>query len=182
MAKEKWNFDPVHSHLSFSVRHLMISKVTGTFNKWGGTFELDPDDMTASHLEVKIDASSIDTRDPDRDAHLRSPDFFDVERFPEIVFESTRVEKVNDENFRVTGDFTIRDVTKPVVLDVEYFGRQKDPWGMDRVGFAAKSSIDRKEYGLVFNMPLEGGGVLVGDTINITIDVEAVKDAGTQAA
>jgi polyisoprenoid-binding protein YceI len=182
MAKQNWNFDPVHSNLSFSVRHLMITKVTGHFNKWSGTLELDPDDLTASQMEVKIEAASIDTKDAERDKHLRSGDFFDVERFPEITFKSTHIEKVNDENFRVTGDFTIRDVTKPVVLDVEYYGRQKDPWGIERAGFAAKTSIDRKDYGLVFNMPLEGGGVLVGDTISITIDVEAVKDAGAKAA
>jgi polyisoprenoid-binding protein YceI len=132
-------------------------------------------------VEVKIDAASIDTREPQRDDHLRSPDFLDVQKFPSIAFRSTAVQKIADQHYRVTGDFTIRGVTKPVVLDAEYFGRQKDPWGGERAGFAAKTSIDRKDFGLTFNIPLEGGGVVVGERVDITLDIEAVKDTGQSA-
>ncbi len=181
MALEKFNFDPVHSHVAFSVRHLMISKVNGNFRVWSGTLVVDEADHSTSAVEVEIDAASIDTREPQRDDHLRSPDFLDAANYPKITFKSTRVEKVDDENFKVTGDFTVHGVTKPVVLDVEYLGRTKDPWGGERIGFTAKTSINRKDYGLNFNMVLEGGGVMVGDKVDITLDIEAVKDKAQAA-
>jgi len=181
MALETWNFDNVHSNVGFSVRHLMVSRVTGHFRNWTGAFTFDDANPAASSVDVKIEATSIDTKDPQRDDHLRSPDFLDAAKFPQIAFRSTAVEKVSDDRFRVTGDFTIREVTKPVVLDVEYFGRQKDPWGGVRVGFSATTSIDRKAWGLTFNVPLEGGGVLVGDRIDITLDIEAVKQTAAAA-
>jgi polyisoprenoid-binding protein YceI len=182
MAVEKWNFDAVHSNIGFSVRHLMVSKVSGHFRTWTGSLSIDEDNPAASSIEVKIDAASIDTKEQQRDDHLRSPDFLDAQKFPNITFRSTKVEKVADGAYRMTGDFTIRDVTKPVVLDVEHFGRQKDPWGGERTGFAAKTHIDRKDYGLNFNVPLEGGGWLVGDRVDITLDIEAVKDTGAAAS
>ncbi|MGA2186042.1 MAG: YceI family protein [Bryobacteraceae bacterium] len=182
MALEKWNFDAVHSNIGFSVRHLMVSKVTGHFRSWTGSLSIDEANPAASTVEVKIDAASIDTKEPQRDDHLRSPDFLDAQNFPNIVFRGTGVEKVADDRYRVTGDFTIRDVTKQVVLDAEYFGRQKDPWGGERAGFEAKTSIDRKDYGLTFNVPLDGGGFVVGDRVDITLNIEAVKDTGAAAS
>ena len=175
MALEKWNFDPIHSNIGFSVRHLMISKVNGHFKTWTGTLAIDEASPSASSVEVSIEAASIDTKEQQRDDHLRSADFLDAQKFPKIVFRSTRVEKLADDRFHVTGDFTIHEVTKQVVLDVEYFGRQKDPWGGERAGFSGKTSIDRRDYGLTFNMPLDGGGFVVGDRVDITLDIEAVK-------
>jgi polyisoprenoid-binding protein YceI len=181
MALEKWNFDPVHSHVAFSVRHLMISRVNGHFKSWTGTLLLDEDDPSAATVQAEIDAAGIDTREPQRDDHLRSADFLDAQTYPKITFQSTHVDKIDVEHYRVTGDFTIRGVTKPVALDVEFLGRTKDPWGGVRIGFSAKTSIDRRDYGLKFNMPLEGGGVMVGDKVDITLDIEAVKDTAPAA-
>ncbi len=181
MAIEKWKFDTVHSNAGFSVRHLMISKVHGRFTAWTGSLSLDEVQHAASGVEVEIDSASIDTRDAQRDEHLRSADFLDTAKFPKITFRSTRVEKVDDQNFKVTGNLTIRGVTSEVVLDAEHLGRQKDPWGGERVGFSAKTTIDRKDFGLTFNMPLEGGGIVVGDKVEITLDVEAVKETAAAA-
>ncbi len=177
MATESWKFDPVHSSIGFSVRHLMISKVHGHFKTWSGTLLVDEANPSASTVQVEIDASSIDTKEQQRDDHLRSPDFLDVQKFPHITFRSTKIEKISNEEYRVTGDFTVHGVTRPVVLNTEYFGKMKDPWGGERIGFAAKTSIDRKDYGLTFNMPLEGGGVVVGDKVEINLDIEAVREA-----
>jgi polyisoprenoid-binding protein YceI len=181
MALEKWKFDNTHSNVGFSVRHLMISKVHGRFGAWTGSLLLDDANPAACGVEVEIDTASIDTKDPQRDDHLRSADFFDVAKFPKMTFSSTSVEKVEDQEYKVKGNLTINGVTKEVTLEVEYFGRQKDPWGGDRVGFSAKTSIDRKTFGLVFNMPLDGGGVVVGDKVEITLDVEAVKETAAAA-
>jgi len=181
MPAEKWNFDPVHSHVGFSVRHLMISKVNGHFKSWTGTLLIDEDKPENSSLTVEIDAASIDTKEPQRDDHLRSADFLDAQQFPKITFHSTRVEKIDLEHYRVVGDFTLHGVTREVVLDTEYFGRAKDPWGGERAGFSATTSIERKDYGLTFNMPLDGGGVVVGDKVNITLEVEAVRDVAATA-
>ena len=176
-----WNFDNSHSSIGFSVRHLMISKVRGQFNQWSGTFDYDESDPTKSKLSVSIDAASIDTRDEKRDAHLRSPDFFDVEKFPALTFASTRVERDGDD-FVVTGDLTIHGVTRAVQLKVESLGQTKDPWGGQRAGFSATATINRKDFGMHFNMALETGGVLVGEKIEIAIEIEAVRAAGQQAA
>jgi polyisoprenoid-binding protein YceI len=155
----------------------MISRVHGVFKSWSGTFEAPHDQPESSKLTVSIDTASIDTKEPQRDDHLRSADFLDVANYPKMTFESTTVNKLDGEHFRVVGNLTIRGVTKPATLDTEYFGRQKDPWGGERAGFSAKTTIDRKEFGLVFNMPLEGGGVMVGEKVEITLDVQAVKEA-----
>lgn len=181
MALEKWKFDTVHSTVGFSVRHLMISRVHGVFKSWTGSMETDEAHPENSKVRVTIDAASIDTKEEQRDQHLRSADFLDAANHAQITFESTGVQKMDGEHFRVVGNLTIRGVTRTVSLDTEYFGRQKDPWGGERAGFSAKTSIDRKNYGLVFNMPLEGGGFMVGDKVEITLDVQAVKEA-TQAA
>jgi len=176
-----WSFDNSHSSIGFSVRHLMISKVRGHFNQWGGTFDYDEEDPTRSKLSVRIDAASIDTRDEKRDAHLRSPDFFDVEKFPALTFESTKVERDGDE-FVVTGDLTIHGVTRAVQLKVESLGATKDPWGGYRAGFSASTSVNRKDFGLTWNAALETGGVLVGDKIEIGIEIEAIRAADQKVA
>jgi polyisoprenoid-binding protein YceI len=182
MTTNTWNIDAAHSGINFSIRHMVVSKVRGRFTKFTGTVRLDDGDLTRSIVVAGIDATSIDTGTAQRDAHLRSPDFFDVERFPELRFVSTRIEKAADDRYRVVGDLTIRDVTREVTLDVEYAGRGKDPWGNERVAFAAKTAIDRKDFGLGWNQVLEAGGVLVGDRVEIELDVQVVKAVASQAA
>jgi polyisoprenoid-binding protein YceI len=182
MSTSQWDFDLSHSSINFHVRHLMVSKVHGRFTGWSGKLELDEQDLTKSQLEVTIDASSIDTREDKRDAHLRSPDFLDVEKFPTITFKSTQITKTSDEEYRVAGDLTIHGVTRPVTLDVEGGGRVNDPWGGTRTGFSAKTSISRKDFGLTWNVALEAGGFLVGDKLDINLEIEAVKKAASVAA
>jgi len=178
----KWNIDHTHSGVHFTVRHLMVSKVRGTFTTWTAELDLDDDDITKSSVEVSIDAASVDTQEPKRDEHLRSPDFFDVAQFPKLSFRSTRVARTGDDTLEVVGDLTIRDITRPVTLVVEEGGRVKDPWGGTRTGFSAKTSLDRKEFGLGWNALLEAGGVVVGDKISISIEIEAVAAAAAVAA
>jgi polyisoprenoid-binding protein YceI len=182
MTTQKWNIDLTHSGINFSVRHMMLSKVRGRFAKFNGTLNLEDGDFTHSVVEATIDAASIDTGTPDRDTHLRSADFFDVEKFPELRFKSTRIEKLGDDRYRVTGDLTIRDATREVSLDVEAGGQAKDPWGNERVGFFAKTALDRKDFGLGWNAVLEAGGVLVGDRVEIELEVQAVRAAAEKAA
>jgi len=182
MTTNNWNIDAVHSGVNFSVRHMVVSKVRGRFAKYSGAITMDDGDITRSVVDVTIEAASLDTGVPDRDTHLRSPDFFDVERFPTLRFRSKRIEKLADSRYRVVGDLTIRDVTREVPLDVEYGGQAKDPWGNERAGFVARASVDRKDFGLQWNQVLETGGVLVGDRVDIELDVQAVKAAAVQAA
>jgi len=182
MPAEKWNFDPVHSHIAFSVRHLMISKVTGHFKSWTGTLLIDDDQPENSRIDVEIEAATIDTKEPQRDDHLRSPDFLDVEKYPSASFNSRKVEVIGDDRYRVTGDLTLHGISKPLVLDVTYEGAGKDPWGGERAGFVATTAIDRKDFGLVWNKALETGGVLVGDKVELTLEIEAVKQAAQVAA
>lgn len=174
MTTNRWDIDVSHSAIQFSVRHLVISKVHGRFARWSGTIDLDAKDLTRSAVEVKIDATSIDTQVPDRDTHLRSPDFLDVVKFPELSFRSKRIEKAGDA-YRVTGDLSIRGVTREVALETEFGGTAKDPWGNERAAFTAKTSLDRKDFGLTWNAALEAGGVLVGEKVEIAIEIEAVK-------
>jgi polyisoprenoid-binding protein YceI len=181
MAIEKFTFDTVHSNVGFSVRHLMISKVHGRFTKWTGALSLDEAQPAASSVTVDIETAGIDTKEPQRDDHLRSADFLDVANFPKITFRSARVEKVDDEHYKIVGDLTIHGATREVTLNTEYLGRQKDPWGGERVGFSAKTAIDRSDFGLVFNIPLEGGGVVVGERVEITLDIETVKETAAAA-
>lgn len=182
MTLEKWEIDSSHSGVHFSVRHMVVAKVRGQFARWSGSVLAEGGDLARAKVDVVIDASSIDTGVAERDAHLKSPDFLDVASYPEIRFTSKAVEKHSDETLRVTGDLSIRGVTREVVLDVEYAGRTKDPWGNERAGFTAKTAIDRKDFGLTWNQVLEAGGVLVGDRVNIEIEVEAVKQAAAKAA
>ena len=182
MTTNNWNIDASHSGINFSIRHMVVSKVRGRFGKYTGTVHIDDGDLTRSSVTATIDASSIDTGAPQRDVHLRSPDFFDVEKYPELRFRSTRIERLGDDRFRVAGELTIRDATREVVLDVEAGGRAKDPWGNERVGFVAKTALDRKDFGLKWNQALETGGVLVGDRVDIELDVQGVNATAAQAA
>lgn len=171
----QWTIDPGHSLVEFSVRHLMITSVKGHFGKVEGSFTGDPADMTGATVEATIDASSIDTRDEKRDEHLRSADFFEVEKYPQLTFKSTEVKKTGDDKYELTGDLTIRDTTRPVALQAEFTGRATDPWGNEKVGFQATGSINRKDFGLTWNAPLEAGGVLVGDEVKISLEIQAMK-------
>ena len=182
MDNNNWNIDAAHSGINFSIRHMVVSKVRGRFAKFSGGLTIDDGDLARSVVEATIDASSIDTGTPQRDTHLRSPDFFDVERFPEIRFRSTRIEKLGGDRYRVTGNLTIRDVTREIALDVEHGGRAKDPWGNERVGFIATAALDRKDFGLHWNQVLEAGGVLVGDHVDIELEVQGVRAAASKAA
>jgi polyisoprenoid-binding protein YceI len=177
-----WNIDATHSTIGFSIRHMVFSKVRGRFLAYTGAIRLDDADLASSTVEVAIDAASIDTGTDQRDGHLRSADFFDVERFPELRFRSTRIEDVGGGRLRVLGELTIRDQTREVVLDAESAGRGKDPWGNQRIGFVARTSIDRKDFGLAWNQLLEAGGVLVGDRVDIELDVQAVGAAARDQA
>ena len=170
--KQVYAVDPAHSTVEFVVRHLMISKVRGRFSAFQGRLDLDPSGSLIA-AQATIDAASIDTREAQRDAHLKSPDFFDAEKFPELSFYSTRVEGSGD-RFQIYGDLTIHGVTRPVVLDATFEGRGNDPWGGQRVGYSAHTTINRKDYGLTWNAALETGGVVVGDEIRIELNVEAI--------
>lgn len=182
MNLSTWNIDPAHSDIGFTVRHMVFSKVRGRFDTFSGTVELDENDLTSSRVEVDIEAASIDTGVSDRDNHLRSADFLDVETFPRLHFESRRIEKVGDDRYRLHGALTIRDVTREVVLDVEYSGQAKDPWGNQRAAFSASTSLDRKDFGLRWNQVLEAGGLLVGERIDIQLEVQAVEAKASQVA
>ena len=182
MAASTWNIDPSHSTLQFSARHMVVSKVRGRFGKWSGQLSFDPDDAAASSVQVTIDPASIDTGEAQRDAHLRSADFFDVEKHPQATFRSTKVQPLAGDKLRITGDLTLHGVTKPVTFEAVYEGAGKDPWGGERAGFSATTSIDRREFGLQWNKALETGGVLVGEKIELTLEVEAVKQAAAAAA
>ena len=172
-----WNIDPTHTNVEFGIRHLMISTVKGRFAKVSGTAVVDSADSSAIMLDVDIDVASIDTRQEQRDAHLRSADFFDAERFPSMRFVATRIDGDIVGEFKLTGNLTIRDVTRPVVLHVTSEGRVRDPWGNERAGFSANGKIDRRAYGLTWNQALEAGGVVVGDEVKISIDVELTRAA-----
>jgi polyisoprenoid-binding protein YceI len=173
-AAAAWNIDPAHSNVEFAIRHLMISTVKGRFADVKGALVLDDADVTRSTVDVTIGVASIDTRVGQRDDHLRSGDFFDAERFPAITFKSRRVQQDGD-GLKVTGDLTIRDVTREVTLDVTPEGRGSDPWGGVRAGFSATTKISREDFGLTWNQVLETGGVAVGKDVKISIEAELVK-------
>ncbi len=176
-----WEIDVSHSAIQFHVRHMVISRVHGRFSKWSGVIQLDGEDLTRSSVEVTIDAASIDTQVADRDTHLRSPDFLDVARYPQLTFRSRRIQKAG-EGYRVTGDLELHGVKREVVLEAEFSGTGKDPWGNERAAFTAKAALDRREFGLTWNAALEAGGVLVGEKVEITIELEAVKKLAAVAA
>lgn len=170
-----WQLDTSHSSVQFVVRHMMLSRVRGEFEKFDVDIKLDPNRPEEAMVEARIDASSINTRDAQRDDHLRSDDFLNAADYPTILFKSTRVERTGDTTAKIHGDLTIRDVTKPVVLDAEYLGLSKSPWGTTSMGFEANTKINREEWGLTWNAALETGGMLVGKDITINIEAEFVE-------
>lgn len=174
MALTTFNIDASHSGIHFSIRHLVISKVRGKFTKFSGALQLDEADLTKSTVNVEVDVASIDTAEAQRDGHLKSPDFFDVAQFPKATFVSKKITK-NGDDYDVTGDFTLHGVTKELVLHSQFEGKGKDPWGGERVGFAAKTTINREDFGLKWNQALEAGGVVVGTKAELEIEVEGVK-------
>lgn len=176
-----WQTDYSHSDIQFKVRHMMISKVRGRFEEFEATIDFDPENPTNTTVEVSVPLASINTRDEKRDDHLKSADFFDVENYPHMTFKSTRVEQDDEHHGRLIGDLTIRGVTKEVTLDVEYAGMAKSPWGTMSAGFSASGQLNRKDFGLNWNAALETGGVLVGDEVEINIEVEIVKQEEAEA-
>ncbi|MFI5754067.1 YceI family protein [Streptomyces sp. NPDC051569] len=173
----EYTTDPTHTSLSFTVRHAMVTNVRGTFGEVEGFLQLDGSNPSASSASFDVSMTSIDTGVADRDGHLRSADFFDVEQFPKMTFRSTAIEPVDDETYRVTGDLTIKDVTKPFTVDLEFTGSATDPFGNQRVGFEGSTTILRADWGLTWNAALETGGVLVSDKVKLNFDVSAIKKA-----
>jgi len=175
MTKNKWAIDPAHSSVDFSVRHMMIANVKGTFNSFNATIEADPTDLTSATIEFSVETGSVDTRNKDRDAHLVSADFFDVENHQTMTFKATSIEKIDEGEYNVSGDLTLLGVTKQETFAVNFEGQGKDPWGNEKVGFSAEGSVNRSDYGLVWNAALETGGVLVGDKVKINLQIQAAK-------
>jgi polyisoprenoid-binding protein YceI len=175
----RWQLDPAHTQVEFRAKHMMITTVRGRFADTSGTIVVDDENPENSSVEVRIDARSIDTRVEDRDTHLRSEDFLNVEKYPEITFQSTRIEGAHAEpgdRFRVVGDLTIRGEAKEIALDATYEGQGKDPWGGTRAGFTASTKIDRRDWGLTWNQALETGGILVSNDVTIELQIQAVRE------
>jgi polyisoprenoid-binding protein YceI len=177
-VKTKWGLDPTHSEIAFKVKHLMITNVKGVFKEFEASIYTTGEDFMTSEIDFWLNPASVDTGTPDRDAHLKSADFFDVENFKQISFTGNTFEKVdNDGSYTLYGDLTIKGITKQVKLDVEFGGVMKDPWGNEKAGFAVNGKINRKDWGLVWNAALEAGGLLVGDEVRISCEVELVKQS-----
>ena len=173
MKTTKWAIDPTHSEITFKVKHLMISNVKGEFRTFQAN--IDGEDFTNSIISANIDASSISTNNNDRDTHLKSPDFFEVEKYPEITFVSKSIKKVDDDEYQLVGDLTIKGTTKEITLDTEFGGFMKDPYGNEKAGFSISGKLNRKDFGLNWNAALEAGGVMVGNEIKINAEVQFVK-------
>jgi polyisoprenoid-binding protein YceI len=171
----EWVLDPSHTRIGFSARHAMVTTVRGSFNEIEGSFHADLDDMTKSHASLVLKTASIDTRNQQRDDHLRSGDFFDVEKWPEITFHSTQIEEVEDNAYMVSGDLTIRDITRQIVIPLALVGVQVDAFGETRAGFEGSRRINRRDFGLEWNMPLDAGGMLVSERIMLEFEISAVK-------
>ena len=170
-----WTLDPAHTSVELSVRHMMVATVRGRLRPVGGELHVDGDDPFRSYVDVELDAASVDTGNPDRDTHLRSPDFLDSDRFPTITFRSVDVEDQGDGSYLITGDLTVKGETRPIRLDAELGGIIRDPFGNDRMGFSASGTIDRSEFGLTWNAALEGGGLVLGDKLKVNIDAEFTR-------
>lgn len=182
MATTKWVIDPTHSEIGFKIKHLMITNVSGTFREFEAEAQTEGEDFTTVQIEAKIRTSSIHTNNAQRDEHLRHSDFFEAEKYPQIVFHSTRIEKVDNDNFFLHGNLTIKGISKPVKLNVEYSGVTKDPWGGQRAGFIITGKISRSEWGVNFNAVLETGGVALSDEVKILSEVQLVKQVASVAA
>lgn len=177
MAKTKWAVDTTHSSIDFTIRHMMIAKVKGTFREFDAAIEADLDDLTTADIAFTVDVASIDTRNEDRDAHLRSADFFDVENHPKMTFKATKIVRTGDGEYDVTGDLTIRGVTRQETFALTFEGAGKDPWGNFKAGFSVEGAIKRSDYGLTWNAALETGGVLVGDEVKVHLEIEAAQQS-----
>ena len=179
----QWRFDPTHTRIGFSTRHAMVTKVRGAFNDFEGVITVDPENPERSKVELTVKVASIDTRNADRDQHLRTNDFFDAPQFPEITFVSSRVDQVDEGHFIVSGDVTIRGVTKEISIPIDFIGVERDPMGNLRAGFEGSRRIDRQDFGLEWNTALDSGGVLVSDKITLEFEVSAIKteDSATTA-
>lgn len=175
MALERWEIDSGHSGIHLSTRHMMLARVRGVFSRWSGTILADSHDLGRTTVDIYIDATSLETGVLDRDVHLKSADFLDVARYPEVTFRGTRVEVLGADRARLLGELALHGVTREVPLDVDFTGRTKDPWGHERAGFCAKASLDRRDFGLEWNQFLEAGGALVGNQVDIEIEIEAVR-------
>ena len=182
MAKETWVLDPTHSELQFRIKHLMISTVTGQFNQFKATVETDGDDFTTAKVHFNAEVNSISTNNEQRDAHLKNGDFFDIEKYPEIVFESQRMETTGDDEYKLYGTITMRGISKQLILNVEFGGITKDPWGNTRTGFSVTGKINRQDYGMSFGAVSETGGILLGDEVKINANVQFIKQAVALAA
>jgi polyisoprenoid-binding protein YceI len=176
-TKTTWTLDPAHTSVEFSGKHLMVTTVRGHFGEVTGTLQLDESDYTKSSVEATIDVAGLHSRDAKRDGHLRSADFFDCENWPTATFKSTRIERKSDDEYIVYGDLTVRNVTREIALDTTFEGANKSPWGAEVIAFHATARIARKDWGLNWNVALETGGVLVSDNINLSVDVEAIKQS-----
>ncbi|HZJ58884.1 MAG TPA: YceI family protein [Chitinophagaceae bacterium] len=177
MAITKWSLDPTHSEIHFKVRHLMVSWVTGSFKQFNATVETEGDDITTAKVHFTAEIHSISTNNEQRDAHLRTGDFFDAENHPQLTFESNKLEKISDEHYKLYGTLTMRGVSKPVVLNAEYGGTAQDPWGNTRIGVSVSGKINRKDFGVNFSMVSETGGILLGEEVTINANTEFVKQA-----
>ncbi len=177
-----WKIDPAHSEINFTARHMMISNVRGRFENFTGIVEFDPNNPANSSVDVQIETASVNTRETQRDNHLRSADFFDVEKFPFMTFKSKKVEVIDGSHGRIYGDLTIRNITREVVLDTEFNGKSQSPWGFSSAGFSATTKINRKDWELTWNVALETGGVLVSDEIKINIEIEIIEENVGEAA
>jgi polyisoprenoid-binding protein YceI len=182
MANTKWILDPTHSELGFKIKHLMITNVSGRFTEFEAEAKTEDEDFSTAQVEAKIKTASINTNNTQRDGHLRTSDFLEAETYPEIIFRSTRIEKEDNENFFVYGNLTMKGITKPVKLNVEYSGVTKDPWGGERVGLVISGKINRSEWGVTFNTVLETGGVALSDEIKLHSEIQLVKQAVSVAA
>jgi polyisoprenoid-binding protein YceI len=182
MATTKWSLDLSHSEIGFKIKHLMISNVSGNFNKFDVQVETQGDDFSKAKVTAVIDVASINTNNEQRDVHLRNADFFEVEQHPNITFTSTKIEAVDDETFNLLGDLTIKETTKPVKLLVEYSGLAKDPWGNEKAGFTISGKINRKDWGINYNAVLETGGVMLGEDLKLAGEIQLVKQAVLQPA
>jgi polyisoprenoid-binding protein YceI len=182
MAKTKWVVDPTHSELGFKIKHLMISNVSGSLKNFEAEAEMDEADFSSAKINLSAEMASLTTNNEQRDNHLRTSDFFEVEKYPELKFRSTRIEKINNDNYVLYGDLTLKGVTKPVKLNVEYNGLTKDPWGGERAGFLIIGKINRSEWGVNFNGVLETGGVMLSEEVRINSEIQLVKQAVSVAA
>jgi len=176
MTTTKWSLDPMHSEIQFKVKHLMISTVTGGFNKFTGTVETDGDDFTTAKVQFVADINSINTNNEHRDQHLKNADFFEIEKYPSLEFSGKSMEKIDDENYKLHGELTLKGVTKALSLDVEFGGITQDPWGNTRSGFSVNGKINRKDFGMEFNAVGETGGLLLGEEIKLMANAEFVKE------